>query len=235
MQDLTPLFHNLSMGTDAVVTGRRERVQSPGEEIANTVTHGIGAALGVAALVVLVVFASLRGDAWRVVSLSIYGTTLVLLYLASTLYHAFRGRRIQRLFQIVDHTAIYLLIAGTYTPVTLVHMRGPWGWTLFGLIWGLALAGIVSKTFIRKRVPGLSVAFYVAMGWLALIALQPILRTVPHGLLAWIVAGGVCYTLGVAFFAWERLPYHHAVWHLFVLAGSGCHFFGMLFHLTARG
>ena len=207
--------------------------QTYGEEVANVVTHGIGAALAIAALAVLVTFASLRGDVWRVVSVSIFGATLVLLYLASTLYHAFRGPRMRRLFRTLDHSAIFLLIAGTYTPVTLVHLRGPWGWSLFGVIWGLAVAGIVAKVFLTGRLRILSTLAYVGMGWMALIALDPILRAVPTGLFAWILAGGVCYTLGIAFFAAKRLRYHHAVWHLFVLAGSICHFFGMLLYVVA--
>lgn len=204
------------------------------EEIANSVGHGIGVGLSVAAIALLVVFAATRGDAWRVVSLSIFGSTLFLLYLASTLYHAVRGERAKRVLQVVDHSAIFLLIAGTYTPVALVTLRGPWGWTLFGLIWGLALAGVVSKIFFIDRMKWVSVVFYVGMGWLVLIALGPLLSAAPTGLMIWLVFGGVCYTLGVVFFLWKKLPYHHAIWHLFVLAGSICHFFGMLFHVAPR-
>jgi hemolysin III len=211
----------------------RERPgQSVPEEIANSVGHGIGTALSVAAIVLLVVFAATRGDAWRVVSLSIYGTTLFLLYLASTLYHAVPGERAKRVFRIMDHSAIFLLIAGTYTPVALVTLRGPWGWTLFGLIWGMALAGIVSKVFLIDRLRWVSVVFYVGMGWLVVIAIGPLVRAAPPGLMMWLGIGGACYTLGVVFYVWKRLPYHHAVWHLFVLAGSICHFFGMLFYVA---
>jgi hemolysin III len=206
--------------------------QTLGEEIANSVTHGLGAALAIAALVILVIIAALQGDAWRVVSLAIYGAALVILYLVSTLYHAFRGPRIKRLFRTLDHSAVFLLIAGTYTPITLVHLRGAWGWTLFGIIWGLAAGGIVAKVFLIGKLRVISVLLYIAMGWLVLIALDPILETVPRGLLAWLVAGGVSYTLGVAFYMAKRLAYHHAVWHLFVLGGSVCHFIGMLLYVA---
>ena len=161
------------------VTPHKE--QSLGEEIANSITHGIGAALSLAALVLLVVFASIYGDTWRVVSFSIYGTTLFFLYLASTLYHSFTNRRVKRFFRILDHSSIYLLIAGTYTPVTLVPMRGPWGWTIFGLIWAMAIGGIIVKIFMIGKYKFLSVLVYVAMGWLILIAIKPILQMVPRG------------------------------------------------------
>jgi len=192
----------------------------------------MGAMLAIAALALLVTLAALQGDAWRVVSLAIYGATLVILYLVSTMYHAFRGPRIKRLFRTLDHSAIFLLIAGTYTPITLVHLRGGWGWTLFGIIWGLAAGGVVTKIFFTGRLRVLSVVLYVAMGWLVLIALKPILETVPRGLLAWLLAGGVSYTLGLTFYLAKRLPYHHAVWHLFVLGGSVCHFIGMLLYVV---
>jgi hemolysin III len=210
------------------------RPQSLGEEIANSVTHGIGAALSVAALVILVVFASLYGDAWRVVSFSVYGATLFLLYLASTLYHSFTNPRVKHFFHILDHSSIYLLIAGTYTPVTLVSMRGPWGWTLFGLIWFMAIAGIVTKIFLIGKLRIISVLFYIAMGWLILIAFKPMLRMVPKGLIVWLLIGGLCYTFGVVFYAFKKIAYFHFIWHLFVLGGSISHFFGMLFHLTTK-
>jgi len=207
------------------------RRQSLGEEIANAVTHGVGAALGITALVVLVVAS--RGDAWRVVSLSVYGGSLVLLFTISTLYHSLPGPRAKRVFRILDHSAIYVLIAGTYTPVSLVSLRGGWGWTLFGLIWGLAAAGIVVKSVAIHRFRILSAVVYVAMGWLVVIAAKPVLTHVPRALIGWLLAGGVCYTVGTVFFAWKRMRYHHMIWHLFVLAGSACHFFGLLFHLAA--
>ena len=210
--------------------GIRNEARTPtsAEELANVVTHGIGAALSVAALVVLVVLAGTRGDVWRVVSLSIYGSTLTLLYLCSTLYHATRNPRVKRFFRLMDHLSIYVLIAGTYTPITLVLMRGGWGWTLFGLIWGMALGGILAKIFLFGRLRWVSVVFYLAMGWLIIIAVRPMLQMLPSGLVAWIAAGGLFYTLGVVFYSLKRMRYHHAIWHLFVLAGSLCHFVGML-------
>ncbi|HOZ46481.1 MAG TPA: hemolysin III family protein [Candidatus Hydrogenedentes bacterium] len=206
----------------------RKPAYSVGEEIANTVTHGVGAGLAIAALVILVVFASRKGDPWRIVSFSIYGATLVMLYMASTLYHAFPWPKVKEHLRRVDHASIYLLIAGTYTPCTLVCMRNSWGWTLFGIIWGLALIGVVYKAFFIRHFEGLTVVLYVAMGWLVVIALKPILAAVPLGGLLWLLGGGLCYTFGVIFYAWDRLPFNHAVWHLFVLAGSILHFFSLL-------
>lgn len=205
---------------------------SLGEEIANSITHGIGAALSIAALVLLVVFAALRGDAWRIVGFSIFGTSLFVLYLTSTLYHSFTNLKVKRFFRVLDHSVIFILIAGSYTPITLTVLRGPWGWTLFGLIWGLAIFGIVMKIAFFDRFNALSVVLYILMGWLAVIALKPLLSVAPLGLMIWMGIGGLSYTLGVIFYAWERLPFNHAVWHLFVLGGSISHFFGMLFHLA---
>ncbi len=202
-----------------------------GEEIANSITHGIGAGLSVAGLTLLVVFASIYGDVWRVVSFSIYGSTLILLYLASTLYHSFQNPRVKRVFKIIDHAAIYLLIAGTYTPILLVNMRGAWGWTLFVVIWGLTLAGIVLKIFFIHRFKKLSTVIYVLMGWLCIVAIKEMIATIPPGGLAWLIAGGITYTLGVIFYVWHKLPYNHAIWHLFVLGGSICHFFAILFYV----
>ena len=205
---------------------------SLGEEIANSITHGIGAALSIAALVLLVVFAALRGDAWRVVGFSIFGSSLFILYLTSTLYHSFTNRRVKRFFRVLDHSMVFILIAGSYTPLTLTVLRGPWGWTLFGLIWGLAIFGIVMKIVFFDRFNALSLVLYILMGWLVVIALKPLLSAASLGLLIWMGIGGLSYTLGVIFYAWERLPFNHAVWHLFVLGGSISHFFGMLFHLA---
>ena len=210
------------------------RMPGRGEEIANSLTHGVGAGLAVAALVLLVVFSVRYGDVWRVVSLSIFGATLVLLYTASTLYHAFTNQRVKRIFQVLDHSCIYLLIAGSYTPLTLVHLRGPWGWSLFGAVWGLALFGIWFKAFFTGRFQAVSVALYLLMGWLLVIAIKPALAVVPPGLLFWIVLGGLSYTLGVIFFVLDKKPYFHAIWHVFVLAGSTLHFFGMLFYLPVK-
>lgn len=208
-----------------------EAVYTLGEEIANGITHGIGAMLSVAGLTVLVVLAAIYGDTWRIVSFSIYGTSLVLLYTASTLYHAIQHPDAKRIFRIMDHAAIYLLIAGTYTPITLVNMRGPWGWSIFGFIWALAIIGIIFKTMYTGRYDNISTAAYVLMGWACLIGLKEMLVAIPPGGLAWLVAGGVCYTVGVIFYAWHKLPFNHAIWHLFVLGGSICHFFAILFHV----
>ncbi len=205
-----------------------------GEEIAHSVTHGIGILLSIGGLAVLVAFAALRGDAWHIVGCSIFGTTLVLAYTASTVYHAIPGtfQRAKKVLRVLDHAAIYLLIAGTYTPFTLVNLRGPWGWTLFGVVWGMAVAGIIFKATLIGRLRVLSVALYVVMGWLVLIAARPLGQSVALGGLVLLIAGGVVYTLGVAFYAWVRLPYHHAIWHGFVLAGSTLHFFAVLFYVV---
>lgn len=205
-----------------------------GEEIAHSVTHGVGILLSIGGLAVLVAFAALHGDAWHIVGCSVFGTTLVLAYTASTIYHAIPGtlQRAKRVLRVLDHAAIYLLIAGTYTPFTLVNLRGPWGWTLFGLVWGMAIAGIVFKATLIGRLRVLSVAFYVLMGWLVLIAARPLGQSVALGGLVLLIAGGVVYTAGVAFYAWGRLPYHHAIWHGFVLIGSTLHFFAVLFYVV---
>jgi hemolysin III len=206
----------------------RDRVSLPlytaGEEVAHALTHGLGLVLSVGGLVTLVVAASLRGDAWHVVGCSIFGSTLVLLYAASTLYHGIRSRRAKRLFQRLDHSAIFLLIAGTYTPFALVSLRGSGGWALLALVWGLAILGITLEAAIPQRTRHLSIALHLAMGWLAVVAVEPLIRSVqPEGLVL-LLLGGVTYTAGVIFYAWQRLPYHHAVWHVFVMAGSACHF-----------
>jgi len=199
-----------------------------GEERANVLTHGLGVALSVTGLTVLVTLAGLRGDAWRVTATAIFGATLVLLYTSSTLYHGFRNEATKRLLRKFDHAAIFLLIAGTYTPFLLVNLRGPWGWSLFGVIWTLAVAGIALKFWFTGRFRLGSTWLYLGMGWLVMIALRPMVATVPSGALWLLLAGGLSYTLGTVFYLWKRLPYHHAIWHLFVLGGSGCHFFAVL-------
>lgn len=204
---------------------------SLGEEIANSISHGIGAALSIAAIVILLFYSGNYRDAWRVVSFSVYGSTLFILYLASTLYHAFTHPAVKRFFRMIDHSSIFLLIAGTYTPVCLVAMRGAWGWTLFGLIWGIAVFGIIYETVFLGKHKYLSLAIYTGMGWLAIIAIKPMIDLLPAGLLAWIFIGGLFYTLGIVFYAWDRLPYNHATWHIFVLCGSIAHFFGILIYL----
>lgn len=203
-----------------------------GEEIASSVVHGIGVVLAIAGLAVLSVSAATKGSAWHVVGCAIFGTTLVLLYLASTLYHSIPLPRVKELLRMLDHAAIYLLIAGTYTPFCLVSLRGPWGWSLLGVVWGLALVGVASRAALSKRLPAVSVAVYVLMGWAVLVAAGPLRRQLPAGGLTLLFAGGVLYTAGLAFYGWRRLPYHHAVWHAFVLAGSVLHFFAVLLYVV---
>jgi hemolysin III len=207
--------------------------QTLGEEIANSVTHGVAAALSVAALVLLVVFAALRGNVWHVVSCTVFGVTLILLYLASTLYHALPVGKAKEVFRILDHASIYLLIAGTYTPFTLVTLRGPWGWSLFGVIWTLAVAGVVFQSLLIGRLPALSTAVYVLMGWVVVIACRPLMHSLQWGGLLLLIAGGLAYTLGVYFFV-SKYKFAHMVWHLFVVAGSVFHFFAVLLYVIPR-
>lgn len=210
-------------------------VYTPREELANAVTHGVGIALSIAGLVLLVVSASLHGDAWGIISSVIFGASLVALYSASTLYHSLRGEPLKRLLRKFDHAAIFLLIAGTYTPFLLVSLRGVWGWSLFGVIWGLAVAGVTMKFWFTGRFSVLSTVIYIAMGWLVLIALRPLLQALPSGGMRLLVAGGLCYTGGTIFYAWKSLPYHHAVWHLWVLAGSACHWAAVYCYVVPTG
>jgi hemolysin III len=197
----------------------------------NGISHLIGAALALAGLVVLVWFASLQGDPWKIVSFSIYGTTLFLLYTMSTLYHSLRGRA-KQIFQKLDHVAIYLLIAGSYTPFTLITLRGAWGWTLFVIIWGLAIVGIVVDSRHKEGSRALQMVIYLLMGWLVLVALYPLIQALPAGALALLVLGGVLYTSGMIFYALdESMKHAHGIWHLFVLGGSISHFLVMLFYV----
>ncbi len=212
------------------------RAQSTGEELANSLTHGLGVVITLVAGPLLVILALGTGDPWRVVAAAVYATTLLLLFTSSMLYHALRSPRAKAVFQRIDHAAIYLLIAGTYTPFTLVTLRGPWGWSLFGIVWGLAIAGVALKGAFGARLPMLSTAVYLGMGWLMVVALRPLtLHVAPRGIV-WLVAGGLFYTGGVVFYVRdERRRYHHAIWHLFVLAGSMSHFCAVLWYaLPAR-
>ena len=204
---------------------------STSEEVANSITHGIGIILAIAALCILTVFASHHGNAWHIVSVSIYGTTLILLYTASTLYHSVQNHGLKNIFRILDHTAIYLLIAGTYTPFTLVNLRGPWGWWLFGMIWGIALLGIVLQMLSLRRGKAVTLSLYVAMGWAIVVAIKPLIVSVATGGLVLLFSGGLAYTLGILFYTREGLKFHHAVWHIFVLTGSILHFFAVLFYV----
>jgi hemolysin III len=219
--------------------GMNERINaqhySMGEEIANCIIHGVGVLLSIAGLVILVVVASILGDAWHIVSSSVYGATLVLLYTASTLYHGIPSPRAKELLKVIDHSAIYLLIAGTYTPYTLVNLRGPWGWSLFGIIWGLAALGIILKVIRPKKWVAASLVLYVGMGWAVVLAIKPLLAVLAPGGMLLLVLGGLSYTLGVVFYVWSRLPYNHAIWHVFVLSGSVFHFFSILFYVIPVG
>jgi hemolysin III len=227
------------------------------DEWADSLTHGVATALSIAALVVMVVFASLRGSARHIVGAALFGASLILLYLMSTLYHAFRGPRLRKVFKILDHSAIFILIAGTYTPFCLGVLKGAWGWTLFGVIWGLAALGVTLKAVLYgkwMRLPApppldhlhgtpdpgptmprglkiLSTLVYLAMGWLIVLALAPLAQALSRAGLAWLFLGGACYTLGTLFYMWHSLRYHHAIWHLWVMAGSACHVFAVLWHV----
>ena len=202
----------------------------PGERF-NGYSHLVGALLSLAGLVLLVVYASLQGNAWKVVAVSIYGATLVLVYATSTLYHSLRGRA-KAVLQRLDHCAIYLLIAGSYTPFALVTLRGPWGWSLFGVNWGLALIGVVQELWIGRRTRVFSMLIYLLMGWLVLIAVRPLMAALPADGFAWLLAGGVFYTAGIAFFVFDgKVRHFHGIWHLFVLAGSACQFVSVFWYV----
>jgi hemolysin III len=218
----------VTRNNEGVSERQKNRAHRSADEIANSVTHGIGLGLSVAGLAVLLVLAIARGTAWHILTCSIYGASLICLYTASTLYHMALSARLKRALKILDHSAIYLLIAGTYTPILLLNLRGPWGWSLFGVIWGLAFSGIAFKLWFVDHFEHVSTAVYVAMGWLVVIAAKPVLAHVPAATLLWIVTGGLLYSAGVVFYVWKRLPFSHAVWHLFVLAGSTCHYFAVL-------
>ncbi|MCD1257524.1 hemolysin III family protein [Paenibacillus athensensis] len=194
------------------------------EEKANAITHGLGVPLSAAALAALTLQAALGGDGWHLAGAIVFGAALLLLYVCSTLLHSMRNPRLKDVFEVLDHAAIYVLIAGTYTPFLLVTLRGPLGWSFFGVIWGLAATGIVLKLFYVKRFVLLSTLAYIAMGWLIVLAFKPLVAGLPTGGIAWLVAGGILYTFGSLFYVWRRVPHHHAVWHVFVLAGSAAHF-----------
>lgn len=203
---------------------------SAAEELAHSLTHGAGLLLGIAALVFVIVFAAQRGSAIHVVSCTVYGVTLVILYASSTLYHALPAGPGKRVFGILDHAAIFLLIAGTYTPFALITLSGGWGWSLFGVIWGLAAGGIVLEAVSRGRARRLQLVLYLVMGWGIVAAARPLIRELATGGLVLLLAGGAAYTLGVIFFVGKR-PFHHAIWHIFVLGGSICHFFAVLLYV----
>jgi hemolysin III len=201
------------------------------EEVVNSITHGIGVLLGIAALVLMVVYATMDGSVYGIVSGAIFGASLIIAYASSAIYHAILYPPIKRFFRIMDHSCIFLLIAGTYTPFCLVTLNGPLGWTLFGVVWGLAIIGITMKFLYFDSFKVLSTAIYIGMGWLAVAVVVQLLHNLPLWGCLWMLAGGLAYTIGVIFFVYERVPFFHAVWHLFVLAGSICHFFAIYFYV----
>jgi hemolysin III len=204
--------------------GQIQHLYGRGEELFNSLSHGVGAGLAVIGLVALVVWAAIHGDAVDIFSFSTYGASLVLLYLASTLYHSSHTPRWKLIFRRFDHAAIYVLIAGTYTPFLLVSLRGAWSWSLLGVIWGLALLGVAFKTLFINKFERISTLGYILMGWLGVLFGQQVLASLSPAGMLWLAAGGVTYTVGVIFYAIRRIPYNHAIWHLFVLGGSICHF-----------
>lgn len=202
-----------------------------GEEVANSVTHAVGIVLAIAGLAVLTAFAARNGTAWHVTASAIFGATLILCFTASTLYHSIQNDRIKQVLRVLDHSAVFLLIAGTYTPFMLIGVPGPWGWTILAAVWTLAITGVVLKFVLRGRLHGLIVALYLAMGWLVVVATKPLIENIGAGGMAFLAGGGLAYTVGVIFYKWRRLPYSHAIWHGFVLLGGGLHYFGVLFYL----
>lgn len=218
-------------GSPAAAPPSRRHRQHIVDEILNSITHGVGLLLSVSALTLMVAVAVRRGTGAHLAGAIVFGVSLVLLYLASTLYHSFQNPSVKRVFRHIDHSCIYLLIAGTYTPFTLVLFPQPWGWILFGSVWGLAALGITVKWVFRHDSHHFSTVCYILMGWLAIIAIKPMLASLPLGALVWIAAGGLAYTVGVIFYALDHIPFFHPTWHLFVLGGSTCHFFAVMFYV----
>jgi hemolysin III len=210
---------------------QKPNIYSLREELAHGISHAIGAGLAITGLIILLITATKYGNVRHVVSAAIYGSSLILLYLASTLYHLFVSPGVKRFFQKLDHTMIYILIAGTYTPLTLVTLKGAWGWTLFSLVWAMALCGLVLELIVKKRMQWLSLTLYLGMGWLLVVALKPLMEALATGGFVLLLAGGLLYTFGIIFYVWKNLSYHHAIWHLFVMAGSMVHFFAILFYV----
>jgi hemolysin III len=204
--------------------------QMPGEEVANSISHGLALVLALVAVPVLVLSAMRAGDVRFLIGVTVFGATMVMLYLASTLYHSMTHEAAKQLFRLFDHTAIFLLIAGTYTPFALGVLRGPWGWSMLAAVWTLAIVGITLKIIARTRHSRISIVLYVLMGWLAVVATKPILELIPVPGILLILAGGLAYTGGLAFFAAQRIKYNHLIWHLFVIAGTMCHYFAVLWY-----
>lgn len=202
------------------------------EEIFNSITHGAGLIISVVGLVLLIVFSSMYGQIGHVVSCTVFGVTLVLLYTSSTLYHSFRKPTIKHFFKIMDHSCIFALIAGTYTPFVLIVIKGALGWSIFAAVWILTILGIVFKAFFVNRFKIISTLTYILMGWLIILAIKPLFQNLPEGGIVWLVAGGLSYTSGTIFYMWKKLPFNHAIWHLFVLAGSICHFMSVFFYIV---
>lgn len=207
---------------------------SPREELAHGISHGIGAGFAIVGLVFLLIAAIRNGENRYIVSAAVYGSSLILLYLASTLYHLISHPDAKRIFQKIDHAMIYILIAGTYTPLTLVTLHGRWGWSIFGLVWTMACCGLILEVVLPRRIAWLSIILYLGMGWLIVIASKPLLASLPTGGVILLIIGGLFYSLGVIFYAWKNLSYHHAIWHLFVLTGSTAHFFSILLYVYAK-
>lgn len=214
--------------------GLNENIYSVGEEIAHAVTHGLGVVLAIVGLCVLVTRAALYGSTDHIIASAVFGSTLVMMYTASTLYHAIPLPRTRHILRVIDHSMIYFLIAGSYTPFTLITLRGPWGWGLFAFVWALAVFGVAFKIFYTGRFEKLSLAIYLLMGWAAVVAIKPLMQALPGGGLALMLAGGLTYSGGVLFYTWTRLRYHHAIWHLFVLGGSILHYFAVFFYVLPQ-
>ena len=204
---------------------------SEGEELANRLTHAFGALAGLIGAIILITLAAQQHDSYRIVSACIYGGSMVTFYCLSTVYHSVRKPYVRYIFRILDHASIYLMIAGSYTPFALVTLRGPWGWSLFGTVWGLGIVGAVMKIFTTHRLRYIGPILYIALGWIVVIALKPLFAALPAGGLFLLFVGGIAYTVGVIFYLWDRLPYNHAIWHLFVLAGSVCHFCSIFYYV----
>ena len=201
------------------------------EEIANWLSHAVATLLSITGLILMVVFSTRFGNAYHIVSSAVYGASLIALYSASTLYHFITPGRAKVILRKLDHAMIFILIAGTYTPYTLVNLRGAWGWSIFGVVWGVAAVGFALELFISKRVPWLSLSLYLGLGWLIVIAAKPLMITLESGGMALLIAGGVLYSLGILFYVWKKLSFQHAIWHLFVMAGSLCHFFSIFLYV----
>jgi len=206
--------------------------QSLAEEVVNSITHGLGALLSMVGLIFMLIHTAGKNDPLMIVSIIIYSATLIFMYLSSTLYHSFQNEKVKRIFHIFDHAAIFLLIAGTYTPMALIFLRQHWGWTVFIIIWSMALLGASFKIFFMGKLKKMSLVFYLSMGWFAVFSIKAIFETLPKELIFWIFGGGFLYTVGLIFYGWKKLPFHHSIWHLFVLGGSTAHFIGIFRHLS---